>query len=322
MSTAVDPSVQALLDQRAGKLFVECPARGGSIPVLAATGRTLAEAWENSLIALYAHGCRIRTEYDERDARGNYVDPPSIDCTMRIVITEPDGEPFIHKAFPGGLEDLEEYRQEVLDGVKDHWVRDPNNPDDKRWEYTYHERLFAYSVPGLEQPIDQFAELVDYLARAPHSRRCQAITWKPWEDLGIDDPACLQSMWFRMLPDDEDVLRLNMNVRFRSRDAYDAAFMNMFAFIHLMERVAARVSRKLDRPVKLGRYIDESDSYHIYGKRLEDFNERFLKQCTARTFDQRTWTREFAEPIFEEARPVIARKIEQQDEKYRQQGLM
>jgi len=28
----------------------------------------------------------------------------------------------IHRAFPGGLEDLEIYRQEVVDGVHDHWI--------------------------------------------------------------------------------------------------------------------------------------------------------------------------------------------------------
>ncbi len=234
---------------------------------------------------------------------------------MRMVIADPASEPLIHRCMPGGLEDLEEYRQEVCLGIKDHWVRDPNDPDDQRWEYTYHERLFNYSVPGLENNTDQIEAVIEGLAASPISRRCQAITWKVWEDTGIHDPACLQSMWFRVLPDEDGVWRLNMNVRFRSRDAYDAAFMNCFAFVHLHQMVAQGIADKAQREVRLGRYIDESDSYHIYGSRLSDFEGRFLAQVTNRSFEDRTWTREFAEPFFEDAKPIIAQKIKDYDKK-------
>ena len=322
MSTSSFLSIGDLARQRTERISLVMPGGSGAIPVVCVSGRTLAEAWENSLVALYAHGCRIHTEYDETDAHGRRVDPPSMDCSMTMVVERPDGEPLIHKAFPGGLEDLEEYRQEVLEGVKDHWTRDPDNLEDNRWEYTYHERLFAYTGPGFEKPVNQMNDLIEYLAANPHTRRCQAITWKPWEDLGIADPPCLQSFWFRLLDDDEGTPRLNMNVRFRSRDAYDAAFMNAFAFVYLMEWVAKELSERMQREVKLGRYVDQSDSYHIYGKRLEDFHERFLKQLEARSFEERTWTREFAEPFFEEARPKIAEKIAQQDAKYRAEGLL
>ena len=61
-----------------------------------------------------------------------------------IHVTEPFAEPRIHRAFPGGLDDLEKYRAEVLYGVHDHWI----DPAAGKWEYTYHERLFAYRVPG------------------------------------------------------------------------------------------------------------------------------------------------------------------------------
>jgi thymidylate synthase len=285
----------------------------GSIPVLAARGRSLAEAWENSLLELWNSGAEIRTEYDARDERGAFVDPPSIDATMTIVVEKPSSEPLIHRAFPGGLEDLEEYRQEVLDGIKDHWVRDPDDPDDQRWEYTYHERLVNYRTPGAARPIDQLAAVVARLAESPHSRRAQAITWQPWADQTCFDPPCLQSFWFRVVPDERDVWHLNMNVRFRSRDAFDAAFMNCFAFIHLMERMAAQVGERAGREVKLGRYVDLSDSYHIYGKRREAFEQGFLAQVRTRSFEDRTWTREFAAPIFEEARSAIAEKVKSKD---------
>ncbi|MEN6550168.1 MAG: thymidylate synthase [Armatimonadia bacterium] len=291
----------------------------GNIPVLTASGKGLAEAWENSILKLWNEGCQIPTEYDRS------FDVPSVDCTMLMVVEEPSSEPFIHRGFPGGLEDLEEYRQEVLDGIKDHWVRDPNDPTDDRWEYTYHQRLAKYACHGpvkneagqevlRHREIDQLAFIVEALAKSPISRRVQAITWQPWFDLGIKDPACLQSIWCRILPGDKDVWHLNMNVRFRSRDAYDAAFMNAFAFICLQEKLAKQIAEKAGREVRLGRYSDLSDSYHIYGRRQEHFKDNFLKQVAERNFEERTWTREFAEEIFAEARPKIAAKIRQHDE--------
>ena len=38
-----------------------------------------------------------------------------------------------------------------------------------------------------------------------------------------------------------------MNVRFRSNDAYKAAFMNIFALVQLQQRIAARIA-ELTRP--------------------------------------------------------------------------
>jgi thymidylate synthase len=52
--------------------------------------------------------------------------------------------------FPGGPLELQEYVMEVIEGIKDHLVRDPNDPKDTRWEYTYHQRLFKYGVPELK----------------------------------------------------------------------------------------------------------------------------------------------------------------------------
>jgi thymidylate synthase len=296
----------------------------GSIPVLTARGKSLAEAWENSLLALNEGGAEVRTEYDAKDSGGEYADPPSLDATMTIIVDEPSSEPLIHRAFPGGLEDLEEYRQEVLDGIKDHWVRDPDDPNDKRWEYTYHERLVRYHVPGLHKKgegVDQLAAVVEKLSKSPFTRRAQAITWQPWSDIECYDPACLQSFWFRIMPDETDVWHLNMNVRFRSRDAFDAAFMNCFAFVALMERTAKEIGEKAGREVRLGRYVDMSDSYHIYGRRRETFEQGFLNQVNSRSFEDRTWSRADAEEIFEMARPAIAEKVKSKDAEDRKRGL-
>ncbi|MFH0964707.1 MAG: thymidylate synthase [Planctomycetota bacterium] len=291
----------------------------GDIPVLLAQGKSLAEAWEDSLLKLYRHGCDVRTEYDRLGPDGAYLDPPSKDATMIVVVQDPASEPLIHRAFPGGPADLEEYRQEVCDGIKDHWIRDPANPDDSRWEYTYHERLFAYSAPGVPRPVNQIDSLVEKLAGAPHTRRAQAITWKPWIDLDCVDPPCLQSMWFRLLEHGAG-WRLNMNVRFRSRDAYDAAFMNIYAFISLQQSLADVLSRRLSRPVSLGRYVDMSDSYHIYGSRLAHFENMFLAQLGKRSFEERTWTRADVADVLAEAKPQIAEKVRCVDARSRRPG--
>ena len=268
-----------------------------------AKGTCLAEAWEQSLIAVYKEGCDIATEYDKPG------DPPSKDCSMTIVVEDPLAEPMIHRDFPGGLEDLQEYVMEVLDGIKDHCVRDPGADDgDTRWEYTYHQRLFTYIVPGLEGAFDQIEQVAAKLAETPHTRRAQAITWKVWEDNTCYDPACLQSIWCRLLADGEDGWRLNTNVRFRSNDAYKAAFMNMFALIQLQKRIAARITELSGRKVQLGRYVHQADSYHIYGSYMVEFQERFLRALESRTFEQRTFELEDVKDIMDEAIPGILEK--------------
>lgn len=118
-----------------------------SIPTLTVQAETLAEAWEKSMIELYEKGVPIKTQYDK------HGDPPSKDSTAIITINNPIGEPMIHRDFPGGFEDLQEYVMEVRDGIKDHLVRDPNDPEDTKWEYTYHQRLFSYSFENLKVKI-------------------------------------------------------------------------------------------------------------------------------------------------------------------------
>jgi thymidylate synthase len=271
------------------------------IPVLHVEADCIARAWEDAVSALYHGGCTIETQYDKPG------DPPSKDATMLIVINDPLAEPMIHKDFPGGPEDLQEYVMEVCDGIKDHLVRDRKDPSDTRWEYTYHQRLFAYEAPGL-RPFDQIEMLCRKLAAAPHTRRAQAITWKVWEDNDCYDPACLQSIWCRITPGDEGSALLSMNVRFRSNDAYKAAFMNMFALVQLQRKIAARVAEATGNPVRVGRYCHLADSFHIYGSNLREFEGRFLGALEKRTFEQRTIRYENVRDMMEEARPAILTK--------------
>jgi len=101
-----------------------------NIPVLNVAERSLAETYEQALIRLYSEGTRFRTQYDQPG------DPLSLDCTMNMTILEPESDPMIHQAFPGGIDDLKEYVME-LKGFKDHWVKNMNDPDDTRWEYQW-----------------------------------------------------------------------------------------------------------------------------------------------------------------------------------------
>ncbi len=270
------------------------------IPVLAVQADGIARAWEESLIELNRKGCDIKTQYDKPG------DPPSKDATMLITVLDPLSEPMIHKDFPGGPEDLQEYVMEVCDGIKDHLVRDRRDPGDTRWEYTYHQRLFNYEVPGVGG-YDQIETICRKLADTSYTRRAQAVTWKVWEDNDCYDPACLQSVWCRITGTDTAPV-LSMNVRFRSNDAYKAAFMNMFALVHLQQRIAARVSAACGREVRVGRYCHLADSYHIYGSYFREFEGRFLGALGKRTFEQRTMRYEDVRDMMEEARPAILRK--------------
>ncbi len=258
------------------------------IPLLVAEGETIAEVWERAVLLCWEKGTRIRTEYDKEG------DPPSRDCSMVMVIRKPLGEPRIHRAFPGGLEDLEIYRLEVVEGIHDNWI----NPDEGKWSYTYHERLFSYDYGG--EKIDQIEYIVEKLSRVPFSRRAQAITWNVKTDRLVSDPPCLQRLWCR-LTNHEDKLILNMNCHWRSRDAYKAAFMNLFALTDLMRIIASRIEESLSRKVEIGRYIEFIDSFHIYGSYFKEF-EAFLRTVEKRAFEERVWTTDFAQPFFDEAR--------------------
>jgi len=275
----------------------------GNIPVLFVEGENLPEAWEKSLIALFKNGCDVKTEYDKSE------DPPSKDSTMMMVVHNPLAEPMIHRDIPGGLEDLQEYVMEVLDGTKDHCIRKPeDDPNDTRWEYTYHQRLFDYTVPGIKEPFDQMELIAQKIAKTPYSRRAQAITWKVWEDNYCYDPACLQSVWCRMLPGDNNEWLLNMNIRFRSNDAYRAAFMNMFALVQLQKKIAERIAELSEHSVKPGRYVHQADSYHIYGSNFNEFEERFLKSVEKLPFDQRTFRYDEIKFMMDDAIPAILEK--------------
>jgi thymidylate synthase len=270
------------------------------IPVLHVEADCIARGWEQSLIELSRNGCSIHTQYDKEG------DPPSKDSTMILTIQDPLSEPMIHKDFPGGPLELQEYVMEVCEGIKGHLIRNPQDPADTRWEYTYHQRLFSYDGLGREA-FNQIEAICSKIAEVPYTRRAQAITWKVWEDNECFDPPCLQSIWCRATEENGEWF-LSMNARFRSNDAYKAAFMNIFALVQLQKSMANRISQISGKSIKVGRYCHIADSYHIYGSYFREFEGRFLGALDKRTFEQRTMRYEDVCEMMEEARPSILEK--------------
>lgn len=230
--------------------------RSKEIPLLVAGGVTLPEAWENALLQTWHYGTTIPTEYDQN------IDPESRDATLVLQIADPFAEPRIHKAIPDSFEGLYIYTQEVVNGVHDDRVKEGG------WSYSYYDRLTNWPGIGnwIDMPhINQLAGIVNVLSETPYSRRAQAITWIPPVDLGHYEPPCLQRVWCRVIKSESDLYLLDMNTHWRSRDAFKAALMNMFAFTELQRIMAEQISVRSSRNVQVGRYVDISDSYHIYG---------------------------------------------------------
>jgi len=143
------------------------------------------------------------------------------------------------------------------------------------------------------------------------------ITWMPNIDNDCYDPPCLQSLWYRILEDEEGVYWLNCNIRFRSNDAWGANFMNMFGFIQFnKEVIAAGIAEKTGRMVKLGRLNWQADSFHIYGKDLKMARERLFDRIADMKFEDRTmnFNDEFIHEMYDQAEEQVVRKIKAYDD--------
>lgn len=191
------------------------------------TGRTLPEAYHDALRWLHALG-RVSAVPDYNTTQ------KEVSMTMQVLY--PLAEPMISKLFFGGPKDLEQYRQEMLDGILDFEVEKGN------WAYTYHQRMEK-----------QIPFVVRELKRNPDSRRA-VIDVRDWPtDSESSDPACLQHIQYFIRDG-----ALHCKVLFRSNDACKAAFMNMFALIMLQKRIADELG------VKVGTYTHRANSFHVY----------------------------------------------------------
>jgi len=278
----------------------------GINPAVSVYAKNLPCAWELAMLACWDHGARVGTHYDPTSDT-----PKSKEGTITIKVENPFNEPRIHKNFPGGPEEMEIYRQEVVNGIHDHWI----NPKEKKWTYTYHERLTNYNpsidlnaedrglllkkplpwikkalelIPGVrfdrapESGINQMEKIIDDLQRDITSKGAQSTTWMPTADPGLEsNRPCLQRLWFRPLqidPEDESKgYLLNLNSHWRSRDLAKAWFMNAYAITDWQRDMANRLQKRIQKPVKIGSYTDISDSLHIYGAYFDETKAEFEK---------------------------------------------
>ena len=233
-------------------------------------GKTLPDAYHAALIALYEQG--------EETPCPDYATTQR-ELSVTMVVEQPLEEPVISRLFIGGPRELEQYRQEILDGILDFEVERGN------WEYTYHSRM-----------AEQFEFIENELRRNPSSRRA-VIDVRDWRrDTAKESPACLQHIQYFIRDG-----ALHCKALFRSNDAPEAAFMNAFALIMLQKRFADRLG------VELGSYTHRANSFHVYAKNydmLAGYVERIRSGADV-TYD---YDGDWSE-LMEEAREDIAEAV-------------
>ena len=237
-------------------------------------GRTLPEAYHKALLALQ--------------------DAPVIPCpdwnteqkevSMTYVVTEPMGEPMISRLFFGDPRSLEQYRQEMLEGIMDFEIERGN------WVYTYHQRYAS-----------QYQFIIDELKRNPWSRRAVMDIRSP-EDMGSDDPACWQHAQYFVREG-----ALHCKILFRSNDACKASFMNAFALILLQKKIADALG------LPMGSYTHRANSFHCYARDfdlLSGYIQRIERGDELEYEYEGDW-----DELMEEQRPAIAMMVREQKEK-------
>ena len=259
-------------------------------------GTNLAETYHCSLVGL--------------QQEGEIVPCPDYNTTqkeisMTIVTERPLLEPRISALFAGGPDDLEQYVQEMVDGILDFEV------DRGNWKYTYHQRMTQFPVnPNvfkLETPTaDQIQFVIEDLKRNPDSRRAVINIRDNASDMYSDDPACLQHMQFFIRNGS-----LHLKALFRSNDACKAAFMNMYALVAIQQKVAEALN------IPVGSYTHRANSYHCYErdfelldgyvKRIKDKNGNIKSYYNGNNtyFLNGDW-----DEMMNEAKPKIAAKVE------------
>jgi thymidylate synthase len=121
------------------------------------------------------------------------------------------------------------------------------------------------------------------------------------------------------MEDDKGIYWLNCNIRFRSNDAWGASFMNMFGFIRFnREIIADEIARRSGKEVRLARMNWHADSYHIYGKDIQQAKELFFDRREQMPFENRifNFSDDFIRQMYDEAEPRILEKIKKYDENH------
>ena len=235
-------------------------------------GNTLPEAYHMALGTL-------RDEGEEVPCPDYNTSQREVSLTM--IVKKPLAEPMISRLMIGGPRELEQYRQEILDGILDFEIERGN------WAYTYHDRI-AKQIPFV----------ISELKRNPHSRRA-VIVVRDWEiDSKNTDPACLQHIQYFVRDN-----KLHCKLMFRSNDACKATFMNAFALIMLQKKIADELG------YEVGTYTHRANSFHCYAadyNLLDGYVERYMGGAET-TYD---YVGEWDE-LMEEAKPDIVAMVEE-----------
>jgi len=236
-------------------------------------GFCLPEAYHNALEALNEIGeISDCPDYNQKQK----------ELSMTMYVEEALTEPMISSLFIGGFEELEQYRQEMLDGILDFRIG-------HGWDYTYHSRM-----------QEQYSFLISELKRNKDSRRA-VIDIRDWKkDITSTSPACLQNMQFFIRNN-----KLHLKVLMRSNDATEATFMNAFAFIMFQKKIADELG------VAVGSYVHRANSFHCYEK---DFKmlEGYVKAIKEKKLNDISYNYVgYFDEMMQESLPNIKLKIEQ-----------
>lgn len=234
-----------------------------------AYGATLPEAYHRALSMLHYLGKEVPCPDYNTSQR---------EITVTMYVENPLKEPLISRLMIAGPKELEQYRQEMLDGILDFEVMRG------KWAYTYHERM-EYQIPFV----------IRELRRNPHTRRA-VIDLRKYMDSLSDDPACLQHIQYFVREG-----KLHCKVLFRSNDACRAAYMNAFALVMLQKRIADELG------VEMGTYTHRANSFHCYAENygvLESYAERIRSGVNVTYPYAGCW-----DELMEEAKPEIAAMV-------------
>jgi len=234
-------------------------------------GTTLPEAYHNALLALHENN----EELPCPDYNTNQKE-----ASVTFVVENPLAEPIISKMFIGDPRSLEQYRQEMLDGILDFEVERGN------WEYTYHQRMEK-----------QIPWVISELQRNPDSRRAVVVV-RNESDLETESPACLQLLQFMIRGG-----ALHLKVVFRSNDAPKASFMNAYALVMLQKRIAEALS------IPVGTYTHRANSFHVY-ERDYDMFDGYVKRIKGGGELAYYYDGDWDEQM-EDAKPEIAQMVEE-----------
>ena len=232
-------------------------------------GTSLPEAYHKALEALHENHDELPCpDYNTRQK----------EASMTYVAENPLAEPMISKLFIGDPRSLEQYRQEMLDGILDFEV------ELGKWDYTYHLRMEK-----------QIPWVISDLRRSPESRRAVIMT-RGEHDLSSDSPACMQHLQFFIRGG-----ALHCKVLFRSNDATKATFMNAFALVMLQKRIADTLG------IPVGAYTHLANSFHVYERDYNMF-EGYVRRIKAGGELAFCYDGDWDE-LMEDAKPEIAKMV-------------